>query len=105
MVCKPFLHIPNNFYLDFFRFRPGTGAFDTTMRYNVSDTQPLPGGPFWAGQLKPNATPIASKQLQRTTSNLYIDPTSPNALTIHADGSESSKTALFSEFNLRIAPC
>ena len=71
--------------------RPGTGAFDTTMQYNVGDTEPLTGGPFWAGQLKSaSAIPIASKQLQRTASNLYIQPASDTTLTIHVDGGKSS---------------
>lgn len=96
LVQAKILRLVNSPYLNPFVFRPGTGAFDTTERYNVGDTQPLPGGPFWAGQLKPNAAPVASKQLQRTTSNLYINPTSANSLTIHVDGSESSMTALFS---------
>ena len=59
------------------------------MQYNVGDTEPLPGGPFWAGQLKnPNAAPVASQQLQRTADNLYIQPASATALNIHVDGGE-----------------
>ena len=71
------------------------GEFDTSLEYDTfdGDTEPLPGGPFWAGQLvNADAKPIAMQQLQQTAENLYVSGTADGIsgdVLLHVDGSAS----------------